>query len=149
VSRLSPYLPFFTKPLIAIEESWVRLAKNIRQILRHNEMPTGTFAECYYLGYELVVNGQAQMLYNGVSDLFVENLNRLTKGIVFPTSRLVSNPVQRGHEDEVLLGTVYNIWNDHRDCVDKVGLILKYMVRPIIVIALPHKSHVLLRMTYM
>ncbi|KAI0293738.1 Cullin [Russula brevipes] len=127
--KVKPTIFLSAKPLIAIEESWVRLAKNIRQILHHNEMPTGTFAECYYLGYELVENGQAQMLYNGVSNLFVENLNRLTKGIVFPTSkaRLESSPVQRGREDEVLLSTVYNIWNDHRDCVDKVGLILKYM----------------------
>ena len=113
-----------------MEETWGKLASNIRQILHHHA-ETPTFAECYYLGYELVVSGHAQMLYNGVSGLLVENLKRLAKEVIFPAlpTGLESDLMQRIDQHQTLLNTVYQVWSDHADCVDKVNLILKYMVR--------------------
>jgi cullin 3 len=78
------------------------------------------------------VSKQGQMLYNGVSDLVVENLNRLAGEIIFPAfpSGLEQDPMQQSQEGERLLKAVHKVWVDHTDCMDKLSHILKYMVCP-------------------
>jgi len=61
------------------------------------------------------------MLYNGVTSLVTENLDRLTKEIIFPNlpSGLELDPMKRRHDDEKILEAVYNAWSDHTDSVKK------------------------------
>ncbi|KAI0264505.1 Cullin-domain-containing protein [Gloeopeniophorella convolvens] len=117
-------------PNIAVDESWAKLTLNIREIQHHNAHKL-SFEECYRLGYQLVVSKQGQMLYNGVSDLVVENLNRLADEIVIPAfpSGLEPDPMQQSREGEQLLKALHKVWSDHRDCMDKLSHILKYMDR--------------------
>jgi cullin 3 len=70
------------------------------------------------------------MLYNGVRDLVIENLNRLAEETIFPAfpSGLEQDPMQQSQEGERLLKAVHKVWSDHADCMDKLSHILKYMV---------------------
>lgn len=70
------------------------------------------------------------MLYNGVSDLVVENLNRIADEVILPAfpSGLEQDPMQQSQEGERLLKAVHKVWSDHTDCMDKLSHILKYMV---------------------
>ncbi|KAH9002894.1 Cullin-domain-containing protein [Lactarius hatsudake] len=71
------------------------------------------------------------MLYNGVSDLVVENLNRIADEVILPAfpSGLEQDPMQQSREGERLLKAVHKVWSDHTDCMDKLSHILKYMDR--------------------
>ena len=129
-------LPFLTSsiqhgPNIAVDESWAKLTLNIREIQHHNAHKL-SFEECYRLSYQLVVSKHGQMLYNGVRDLVVENLNRLAQETILPAfpSGLEQDPMQQSQEGERLLKAVHKVWSDHTDCMDKLSHILKYMVRP-------------------
>jgi len=106
----------------SVEELWTKLASNIREIL-HNNIEISTFAESYYLGYMLMccLRPQGPLLYNGVRDLLVENLDRLAKEIIFPVvpSRLESDLMKRRREDEGILEAVYTAWSDYTDNVKK------------------------------
>jgi cullin 3 len=53
------------------------------------------FGDCYSRGYELVVSKHGQMLYDGVSNLIIENLNRLLDDII-------SLPFRSGHEKDLV-----------------------------------------------
>ena len=103
---------------------------NIREIQHHNAHKL-SFEECYRLGYQLVVSKQGHLLYNGVSDLVVENLNRIADEVILPAfpSGLEQDPMQQSQEGERLLKAVHKVWSDHTDCMDKLSHILKYMVR--------------------
>ena len=116
---------------ISVEESWAKLAANIRAIQHHNAHKL-SFEECYRLSYQLVVSKQGQMLYDGVRDLAVENLNRLAQETILPSfpSGLEQDPIQQIHEGEGLLKVVHKVWSDHTDCMDILSDILKFMVRP-------------------
>lgn len=118
-------------PNIAVDESWAKLTLNIREIQHHNAHKL-SFEECYRLSYQLVVSKHGQMLYNGVRDLVVENLNRLAEETILPAfpSGLEQDPMQQSQEGERLLKAVHKVWSDHTDCMDKLSHILKYMVRP-------------------
>ncbi len=89
-----------------------------------------SFEDCYRLGYQLVVSQHGKMLYDGVSDLIVENLNRLAEETILPAfpSGLEQDPMQQSHEGERLLKAVHKVWTDHTDCMVNVSHILKYMV---------------------
>ncbi|KAF8501525.1 Cullin-domain-containing protein [Russula emetica] len=71
------------------------------------------------------------MLYNGVRDLVIENLNRLAEETILPAfpSGLEQDPMQQSQEGERLLKAVHKVWSDHTDCMDKLSHILKYMDR--------------------
>ncbi len=104
---------------------------NIREIQHHNAHKL-SFEECYRLSYQLVVNEHGQILYNGIRDLVVENLNRLAEETILPVfpSGLEQDPMQLSQEGERLLKAVHKVWSDHTDCMDKLSHILKHMVRP-------------------
>ena len=117
---------------IAADESWAKLTLNIREI-QHQNAHKLSFEECYRLGYQLVVSKNGTLLYNGVKDLVVENLNRLAEENILPTfpSGLEQDPMQQSHEGERLLKAVHKVWSDHADSMDKLSHILKYMVGPL------------------
>ena len=105
---------------------------NIREIQYHNVYKL-SFEECYRLSYQLVVSKHGQVLYNGVRDIVVENLNRLAQETILPAfpSGLEQAPMQQSQEGERLLKAVHEVWSDHTDCVDnKLRHVLRYMVRP-------------------
>ncbi|KAI0250275.1 hypothetical protein BJV78DRAFT_602723 [Lactifluus subvellereus] len=60
-------------PNIAVDESWAKLTFNIHEIQRASQHTSSPLKSA---------TGLAQMLYNGVSDLVVENLNRLAEEII-------------------------------------------------------------------
>jgi cullin 3 len=70
------------------------------------------------------------MLYNGVTNLVIENLDRLTKEVISPNlpSWPELDPVKRRCEDEKVLEAVYNVWSDHAESVKKVSHIVKLLV---------------------
>jgi hypothetical protein len=114
---------------IAADESWAKLTLNIREI-QHQNAHKLSFEECYRLSYQLVVSKNGEMLYNGVKDLVIENLNRLAEEIVIPAfpPALEQDPMQQSREGERLLKAVHKVWSDHTDSMDKLSHILKYMV---------------------
>jgi len=69
-------------------------------------------------------------LYNGVTSLVTENLDRLTKEFIFPNlpSGLELDPMKRRCKDEKILEAVFNAWSDHTDSVKKVSHTMKPMV---------------------
>ncbi|KAI0001508.1 Cullin-domain-containing protein, partial [Russula compacta] len=117
-------------PNIAVDESWAKLALNIREIQQHNSHKL-SFEECHRLGYQLVVSKHGPALYNGVKGLVIENLNRLAEESIFPAfpSGLEQDPMQQSQEGERLLKAVHKVWSDHTDSMEKLSHILKYMDR--------------------
>ena len=89
-------------------------------------------------------HGRCRMLYNGVTNLVIENLDRLTKEIILPNlpSGLELDPMKRRREDEKVLEAVYNAWSDHTDSVKKVSHIVKPLVCHSSTRALPHTLNV-------
>jgi len=71
------------------------------------------------------------MLYDGVSDIIVENLNRLSEDIISSAfcSGLEKDPVQRGQEEERLLKAVHKAWSDHTGGMERLRNVLSYMER--------------------
>ncbi|KAI0249578.1 hypothetical protein BJV78DRAFT_1225903 [Lactifluus subvellereus] len=98
--------PKSVKTLSDIEaaDAWAKFSVMLRKVLNH-DVSFLSFEECYRRGYQLVVSKQGRMLYDGVSDLIVESLNRLSEDIISSTFRsgLEKDPVQRGQEEERLL----------------------------------------------
>lgn len=81
----------------------------------------------------MVLYRSGEMLYNGVCNLVVENLNELSKSEVipaFPTGG-TGDRMQETQEDETLLKALRRIWDDHISSMSKLRDILKYMVRHI------------------
>jgi hypothetical protein len=128
---------------------WETIASNIREI-QHHHIDTLTFSKTYTLVYNSMycslapmVLSLAPMFYNGVTNLVIENLDRLAKEIIFPNlpSGLELDPMKRRSEDEKVLEAVYNAWSDHTDSVKKVS----HIVKPLVCYstsALPHTLNV-------
>ena len=98
------------------------------------------FSETYSLVYNHFFLCRS-MMYHGVTNLVTENLDRLTKEIIFPnlSSGLEPDPIKRRCEDEKLLEAVYNAWSDHTDSVKKIGHVVKLLVS-YSTRALPHST---------
>lgn len=78
----------------------------------------------------MVLYKQGDVLYKGVTDLVIENLNKLAQVHIvpkFPTG--TKDPTVRSSEDELLLKALRNVWDDHTSSMVRLGQILKYMVR--------------------
>ena len=81
----------------------------------------------------MVLYRSGEMLYNGVCNLVIENLDHLAASEVhpaFPTGG-TGDRMQATQEDETLLKALRRIWDDHIGSMSKLRDILKYMVRPI------------------
>ena len=116
---LFSYLSSPIKKRHRVEESWEEIASDIREI-QHHHVDTLIFSETYRLVY--ISTSSRPMLYNGVINLVIENLDRLTKEIIFPNlpSGPELDPMKRRCEDEKVLEAVYNAWSDHTDSMKRV-----------------------------
>lgn len=63
------------------------------------------------------------MLYNGVNALIAENLDKLALEEINPTfpSGIMSDPLERSQEGEVLLKSMARVWEDHCSNMVKLG----------------------------
>lgn len=114
-------------------EQWRILQHSIREIFNHNARSL-SFEENYRHAYNMCLQKQGGQLYDGVSGLVVENLNKLAKEQIvpaFPTSISVGgiDYVQQAQEGERLLKAVRAVWDDHISSMSKLRDLLKYMDR--------------------
>lgn len=78
----------------------------------------------------MVLYKQGEMLYKGVTELVIENLNKLAQVHIIPTFPTgTKDAAVRSSEDELLLKALRNVWDDHTRSMVRLGQILKYMVR--------------------
>jgi cullin 3 len=115
---------------VAVDDIWSKLTNNIREI-QHHRAHTLSFEENYRFSYQMVLTKNGPMLYNGVVDLVVQNLDRLSAEFIIPVfpSSLDKEPAERAHDNARLLKALTHVWEDHADSMEKIGSILKYMVR--------------------
>ncbi|KZP23744.1 Cullin-domain-containing protein [Athelia psychrophila] len=117
-------------PEVSVDDTWQRLSANIREIFKHNAANL-SFEENHRFAYNMVLYRSGEMLYKGVCDLVVQNLDHLAKSEVipaFPTGR-TGDRMQETQEDETLLKALRRIWDDHISSMSKLRDILKYMDR--------------------
>ena len=79
----------------------------------------------------MVLYKQGDVLYKGITELVIENLNKLAQVYIvpkFPTG--TKDATVRSSEDELLLKALKYVWDDHSSSLMRLGQILKYMVRP-------------------
>ena len=78
----------------------------------------------------MVLYKQGDVLYKGVTDLVIENLNKLAQDQIIPTfpTGTQDSDIQ-SDEDELLLKALKYVWDDHTSSMVRLGQILKYMVR--------------------
>ncbi|KAG8916522.1 Cullin-3, partial [Tulasnella sp. 417] len=112
-------------------EQWKILQHSIREIFNHNARSL-SFEENYRHAYNMCLQKQGSQLYNGVSGLIVDNLNKLAKEEIvpaFPSSISVGgiDHVQQAQEGERLLKAVRAVWDDHISSMSKLRDLLKYM----------------------
>lgn len=77
----------------------------------------------------MVLNRHGEMLYRGVKQLVVENLESMAKERiieVFPSG--TTDVAVQSREDSVLLAEVKNVWEEHNSNMVRLGQILRYMV---------------------
>lgn len=78
----------------------------------------------------MVLHKQGEMLYKGVNQLVAENLDHLAATQVIPAFPSgSSDETVQSQEAEMLLKALRNIWDDHISNMERLGQILKYMVR--------------------
>ncbi|TFK47821.1 Cullin-domain-containing protein [Heliocybe sulcata] len=117
-------------PEVSIDDTWSKLANNIREIHNHNASNL-SFEENYRFAYNMVLHKHGDSLYRETKKLVGENLDRLAREQVipaFPTGRS-DDPVHRSQEGERLLKALRNVWDDHISSMSKLSDILKYMDR--------------------
>lgn len=117
-------------PDFSPEKTWASLATNIREIQAHNAANL-SFEENHRFAYNMVLYKHGDMLYRGVMKLVNENLEQLAKDDLFPAfpSGASSDPMEKSQEGEMLLKALKRTWDDHTGNMQKLGQVLKYMVR--------------------
>ena len=72
------------------------------------------------------------MLYKGVNQLVMENLDRLAREDVIPAFPTGSKEdvAEQSDERTILLKALRKVWEDHKGNMSKLSDILKYLVRP-------------------
>ncbi|KAF8656825.1 hypothetical protein AX16_002373 [Volvariella volvacea WC 439] len=117
-------------PEFNANDTWDRLAVNIREILNHNARNL-SFEENHRFAYNMVLYRHGDKLYNGVKDLIRSHLELLaTERIIpkFPTAG-ADDPLIASQEMESLLKALRYIWDDHESSMTRLSQILKYMDR--------------------
>ncbi|EIN09693.1 Cullin-domain-containing protein [Punctularia strigosozonata HHB-11173 SS5] len=117
-------------PDVPIEDIWTQLSNNIREIHKQNASRL-SFEENHRFAYNIVLSRKGEMLYNGVCDLVVENLENLAAEQIipaFPTGNK-DDLVEQSQEWELLLKALRNVWDEHQANMSKLSDILKYMDR--------------------
>ncbi|KZT56924.1 Cullin-domain-containing protein [Calocera cornea HHB12733] len=109
---------------------WTRLSRAI-QVIHSNGTSTLSFEENFRYAYNMVLFKQGDMLYNGVTQLVVENLNSMAKEQIVPVfpSEAEQDNLQKAQEGERLLKAVRKVWDDHKSNMSKLRDLLGYMDR--------------------
>ena len=78
----------------------------------------------------MVTQKHGEMLYQGVSLLVVQNLDRLAQEVILPAfpTGVSDDPIHESQEGERLLKALTNVFEDHSGSMVKLSQILKYMV---------------------
>ncbi|GJJ08693.1 hypothetical protein Clacol_002912 [Clathrus columnatus] len=99
-------------------ENWARLANAVREIHNHNAFRL-SYEETYRHAYNLVIAKHGDIVYRGVNDLIMENLDKLAKEEVAPAfpSGGSSDPAHQSQEGEVFLKAIRKVWDDHLRCM--------------------------------
>ncbi|ETW83078.1 hypothetical protein HETIRDRAFT_474227 [Heterobasidion irregulare TC 32-1] len=79
----------------------------------------------------MVIQKHGEMLYQGVSLLVVQNLDRLAQEVIFPAfpTGISDDSIHESQEGERLLKALTNVFEDHSGSMVKLSQILKYMDR--------------------
>lgn len=114
-------------------EQWKILQHSIREIFNHNARSL-SFEENYRHAYNMCLQKQGSQLYEGVSGLVVENLDKLAQEQIVPAfpsgiSAGGIDHVQQAQEGERLLKAIRAVWDDHISSMSKLRDLLKYMDR--------------------
>ena len=77
----------------------------------------------------MVLNRHGEMLYRGVKQLVVENLESMAKERIIPAFPSGTTDVTVQSSDaSLLLVNVKNVWEEHNSNMVRLGQILRYMV---------------------
>ncbi|KAG9102990.1 Cullin-3 [Ceratobasidium sp. 370] len=116
----------------AHEQAWDKLSSAIQQIYAKNAS-TLSFEENYRHAYNLVVSKHGEMLYQGLTALVTQNLNRLAKEKLvpeFPRATLDGrDTVEMCQEGEAFVKAFRDVWDDHESSMSKISDLVKYMDR--------------------
>jgi cullin 3 len=116
-------------PDFSAEKTWSQLSENIREIQKQNACNL-SFEENHRFAYNMVLNRHGEMLYNGVKQLVIENLETMANERIipyFPSG--TKDAMVQNTEDSMLLDKVTKVWEEHKNNMVRLGQILKYMVR--------------------
>ncbi|GAA95922.1 uncharacterized protein L969DRAFT_92046 [Mixia osmundae IAM 14324] len=140
---------------VSVEETWTRLSKAIEmiQLKRASQL---SFEETYRYAYRMVRDRHSEQLYEGVSRLVGEHLDREATTRILPAfphgnaststngadaEPLDAKPFDMGisqrasgtdrlaqlQRGERFLAAIKAVWDDHVTCMKRLGDILKYM----------------------
>jgi len=114
---------------VSLDETWLRLSANIREIHNQNASIL-SFEENYRYAYNMVLHKNGAVLYNGVCQLVAENIDKLAQTQIIPAfpSGSSKDPAQQSQEGELLLKALRRVWDDHTGNMSKLRDLLKYMV---------------------
>ncbi|QRV89833.1 cullin family [Ceratobasidium sp. AG-Ba] len=116
----------------AHEQAWEKLSSAIQQIYAKNASSL-SFEENYRHAYNLVVSKHGEMLYQGLTTLVTNNLNRLVKEKLvpeFPRATLDGrDAVAMCQEGEAFVKAFRDVWDDHESSMSKISDLVKYMDR--------------------
>ncbi|QRV75134.1 cullin family [Ceratobasidium sp. AG-Ba] len=116
----------------AHEQAWEKLSSAIQQIYAKNASSL-SFEENYRHAYNLVVSKHGEMLYQGLTTLVTNNLNRLVKEKLvpeFPRATLDGrDAVGMCQEGEAFVKAFRDVWDDHESSMSKISDLVKYMDR--------------------
>ncbi|KAF7316863.1 CULLIN-2 domain-containing protein [Mycena chlorophos] len=116
-------------PDVSITATWDKLANNIREIQNQNASNL-SFEENHRYAYNLVLHKNGEMLYNGVTQLVTEDLEKRAGEVIVPAFPSgAADPTVQGQEAEMLLKALRRVWDDHSNNMLRLGQILKYMDR--------------------
>ncbi|KAJ8502376.1 hypothetical protein ONZ45_g11822 [Pleurotus djamor] len=117
-------------PDISVDQTWETLSRNLKEVLNNNARNL-SFEENHRFAYNLVLWKQGEKLYKGVTQLIINNINKLAQQEVYPVfpTGATSEPTQQSHEAELLLKALRKIWDEHKGNVLKISQLLNYMDR--------------------
>lgn len=114
------------------EPAWEKLSSAIQQIYAKNASSL-SFEENYRHAYNLVVHKHGEMLYQGLTKLITDNLNRLAQERLvpeFPRATLdARDAVAMCQEGEAFVKAFREVWDDHESSMSKISDLVKYMDR--------------------
>src|SRR5258707_12326407 len=99
---------------MSLDETWLRLSANIREIHNQNTSKL-SFEENHRYAYNMVLYKSGAVLYEGVCQLVAENIDKLAQHEIIPAfpSGSSKDLAQQSQEGELLLNAVKRVWSRH------------------------------------